>query len=333
MLRVLLVCTGNTCRSAIAEGLLRHLLAARATSGTLAPIVVSSAGTAAFDGLPASAEAVEACRELGADIARHRSRPLTPRLLADSDLVLVMEEHHRQAVLQLHPGSAGHTFLLTEYAGEGSEAIPDPIGGGATFYRRTGGEMLRRLEASLPRLLAQAGAGEPEGVPVAATGEGADRPAIEIGSDHRGYALKQALIGWLGERGHDVRDHGCDGPASCDYPVIAFAAARAVASAPGRLGLLICGSGIGMSIAANKVPGIRAALCLTPEMARLSRQHNDANVLVLGADRVSPEENRRIVEAWLEAAFEGGRHARRVRQMMEGERHGAPGRGEGAHAE
>ena len=108
---------------------------------------------------------------------------------------------------------------------------------------------------------------------------------------------------------------------------------RAVASAPDTLGVLLCGSGIGMSIAANKVPGIRAALCVTPEMARLSRQHNDANVLVLGADLVSPEENRRILEAWLEAAFEGGRHARRVRQMMESERHGAAGRGEGAHAE
>jgi ribose 5-phosphate isomerase B len=333
MIRVLLVCTGNTCRSAIAEGLLRHLLAARAKSGAAAPVTVSSAGTAAFEGLPASADAVEACRELGADITRHRSRQLTPRLLADSDLVLVMEEHHRQAVLELHPGSAGRTFLLSEYAGEGDEPIPDPIGGGPAFYRRTGSEMQRRLEAALPRLLAQAGAGEPEVARARAAGDRPDLPGIEIGADHRGYALKQTLIRWLGERGHAVTDRGCDSPVSCDYPIVAFAVARAVAGGPDRLGVLICGSGVGMSIAANKVAGIRAALCHTPEMARLSRCHNDANVLVLGADLVSPEENRRILEAWLEAAFEGGRHARRVRQMMEGERHGGPGRGEGAHAE
>ena len=331
MLRVLLVCTGNTCRSAIAEGLLRQLLASREEPGSGPPVAVSSAGTAALDGLPASPEAIEICREVKADIGRHRSRRLTPALLADSDLVLVMEEHHRQAALKLHPGVAGSVFLLSEYAGIGEESIADPIGGGVALYRRTRGEIARRLEAALPRLLAWAAerAVEGEGARKAA---GRSAPArIEIGADHRGFPLKQTLIRWLGERGHPVTDRGCDRPVSCDYPEYAFAVARAVAAAPNALGVLICGSGIGMSIAANKVPGVRAALCVTPEMARLSRRHNDANVLVLGADLVAPEENRRILEAWLGASFEGERHARRVRQMMEGEGPAGRARGGAAH--
>ncbi len=141
---------------------------------------------------------------------------------------------------------------------------------------------------------------------------------VEIGSDHRGYALKARLSAWLRERGWEVNDHGCESAESCDYPEFAFRVARAVAASPGSLGVLMCGSGIGMSIAANKVRGVRAALCLTPRMATLSRQHNDANVLALGADLLSEAENLAILSAWLEAKFEGGRHERRVRMLAGG---------------
>jgi ribose 5-phosphate isomerase B len=314
MFRVLLVCTGNTCRSAMAQGLLERLLAAQGLQGE---IEVSSSGTAAHAGLPASAEAIEVCREVGADITRHHSRRLTPGLLADSDLILVMEERHREAALELLPGAAGKIHLLSAFAGVPGEAIADPMGAGTALYRRTRALLERRLEAALPRIRALAGAAAP------AAG------SIEIGADHRGFALKETLIRLLSEGGRRVTDRGCAGPDACDYPDIAFAVARAVAAAPGTLGVLLCGSGIGMSIAANKVPGVRAALCLTPEMARLSRRHNDANVLVLGADLVAPEENRRILEAWLDTSFEGGRHARRVGKITESEGAlGAPARGE-----
>jgi ribose 5-phosphate isomerase B len=313
MFRVLLVCTGNTCRSAMAEGLLERLLGGPPPAG----IEVSSAGTAALAGLPASAEAVEVCREVGADLTRHHSRRLTPGLLADSDLVLVMEERHREAALELLPGAAGKIHLLAEFAGGPPEPVADPIGGGTSLYRRTRALLERLLASALPRIRdlaarAAPGAGEPAGAP------------IEIGSDHRGFALKEALGRALTERGRRVTDRGCPDAGSCDYPDVAFAVARAVAASPGTLGVLLCGSGIGMSIAANKVPGVRAALCLTPEMARLSRRHNDANVLVLGADLVAPEENRRILDAWLETGFEGGRHARRVGKITEAELAAAP---------
>ncbi len=148
---------------------------------------------------------------------------------------------------------------------------------------------------------------------------------IEIGSDHCGYALKERLIAHLRERGHEVTDRGCDSADASDYPDHGYAVARAVAEHPGFAGILICSNGIGMSMVANKVPGVRAALCVTPAMASQSRRHNDANVLVLGADNVSAEENLRILEAWLEVSFEGGRHRQRVDKIAQGEcRHPHP---------
>ncbi|MCK4303486.1 MAG: ribose 5-phosphate isomerase B [Candidatus Eisenbacteria sp.] len=142
---------------------------------------------------------------------------------------------------------------------------------------------------------------------------------IEIGSDHRGFGLKEQIIEWLKSRGDDAVDHGCESTDACDYPDHAFAVGRAVASHPGTLGVLICSNGIGMSMCANKVPGVRAALCVTPAMASQSRRHNDANVLVLGAEITSLEENLRVLETWLGASFEGGRHVGRVEKMKLGE--------------
>jgi ribose 5-phosphate isomerase B len=142
---------------------------------------------------------------------------------------------------------------------------------------------------------------------------------IYVGADHRGFHLKERLVAWLRQRGHEVEDLGTHGPESTDYPDYAFAVARRVAAEPGARGLLICSNGVGMAMAANKVRGIRAALCCTRAMAEQSRRHNDANVLCLGADNQSPEEAEEILEGWLTAAFEGGRHERRVRKMMAGE--------------
>ncbi len=141
---------------------------------------------------------------------------------------------------------------------------------------------------------------------------------IHIGNDHRGYELKQRVRAWLEGHGHEVVDHGSPSAEPCDYPDYAFAVAGAVVAQPGDLGVVICSNGVGVSMAANKVPGARAALCLTPAMAAQSRRHNDANVLALGAETLAPEENLRILEVWLAASFEGGRHARRVEKLSRG---------------
>ncbi len=144
---------------------------------------------------------------------------------------------------------------------------------------------------------------------------------IAVGSDHAGYEdppphYKPELMAHLGIKGFDVVNCGTDTPESVDYPDVAETVCEKVLSGETELGLLVCGSGVGMSITANRHKGIRAAVCTTPEMARLSRQHNHANVLCLASDVMGQELIRRIVAGWLDTEFEGGgRHERRVRKV------------------
>jgi len=133
-----------------------------------------------------------------------------------------------------------------------------------------------------------------------------------IGSDHGGFELKQAIMKHLEERGIEYKDFGTYTPESCDYPVYGEAVARAVASGECERGILICGTGIGISIAANKVKGIRAANCGDCYSAELTRRHNDANILALGARVLGEGLALKIVDTFLDTPFEGGRHAKRI---------------------
>lgn len=135
---------------------------------------------------------------------------------------------------------------------------------------------------------------------------------VFLGADHAGFALKEVLEEALGELGHDAEDLGTHSSESVDYPDFAHRVAEAVLANEGSLGVLVCGSGIGISMAANKHPGIRAALCHEPWSAEMTRRHNDANVLCLGERVIGQGLARATLEAFLTAAFEGGRHARRV---------------------
>ena len=146
---------------------------------------------------------------------------------------------------------------------------------------------------------------------------------IAIGADHAGFALKQHLLGTLARLGHQVDDLGTYGPDTVDYPQICANVARAVVARVADRGIVIGGSGQGEQIAANKVPGARAALCNDLYTARLSREHNDANVLALGGRIVACELADEIVAVWLNTAFAGGRHQRRLDQIAEIERRGA----------
>ena len=136
--------------------------------------------------------------------------------------------------------------------------------------------------------------------------------SLAIGSDHAGLNLKQHLVGWLREQGYEVQDYGVHSSDSMDYPDIAAEVAQAVAAVSNGRGILVCGSGIGVSIAANKVAGIRAVPCQDPVAARLSRQHNDSNLLTLGERLTTSLVAEAIVSAWLETPFEAGRHTRRI---------------------
>lgn len=142
---------------------------------------------------------------------------------------------------------------------------------------------------------------------------------IPIASDHAGFELKERLRAALAEMGFDVEDIGTHSAASTDYPDYAHPLAREVADGEVKRGVLLCGTGLGMSYAANRYPGVRAAVAWTPEIAELARKHNDANVLVLPARFVSEEDALAILRAWLSTDFEGGRHTRRVEKIERSE--------------
>ncbi len=138
---------------------------------------------------------------------------------------------------------------------------------------------------------------------------------IAIGSDHRGFEAKRRIKSQLVGMGHEVVDVGTESRDSVDYPDMAFEVAKAIGAGQVERGILICGTGIGMAIAANKVHGVRAAPCHDSITAEMSRRHNDANVLCLSADLLGEELIDRMVRIWLDTAFEGGRHARRVEKI------------------
>ncbi len=143
---------------------------------------------------------------------------------------------------------------------------------------------------------------------------------IAFACDHRGFLLKQNLIRELQAKGYQVKDFGTNSEESCDYPDFAVRAACAVQKGECDRGIAICHTGTGMSIASNKIDGIRASLCFSVEAAEMARKHNDANVLCLGAGFIEPDLAKKVCFKWLETEFEGGRHDRRVRKIAEYEK-------------
>ncbi len=138
---------------------------------------------------------------------------------------------------------------------------------------------------------------------------------IAVGADHAGFEVKQKLVALLKEMGYEVTDVGTNSKESADYPEFAHHVGRLVSSGEVEKGVVVCGTGIGVSISANKIPGVRAALCTTPEHAKLSRKHNDANVLALGARMTPFDTITDILKVWLNTPFDGGRHRRRVEKI------------------
>jgi len=298
MKTILFVCTGNVCRSPMAEGLFRRAVAGRGEYR------VMSAGLGAAEGQPPSPYAVQAVKELGIDISSQRSRMLKPELVAEADYIFGMTHSHVDTVLLLFPQAAEKTFLLREFD-ETLEVfekdISDPIGGSYDVYLNCRDQIEQGIASIITFLEREPGARRfgPPG-------------SIAIGADHAGYELKERIEKHLLSAGRAVRDFGASSSASTDYPDYAQMVAREVAEGRAEYGILVCSTGIGMSIAANKVPGIRAALVCDEEGASAARRHNDANVLCLGARTTSPEKAAQIVDTFLSARFEGGRHERRV---------------------
>ena len=305
MRTILFVCTGNVCRSPMAEGLFRNAAKGRGD------FRVFSAGVGAIEGQPPSAYAVQALRELGIDISQQRSRMLTADVVNEADYIFGMTHGHVDAVNLLYPHATEKTFLLREFdetLDVFEKDISDPIGGSYEIYLDCRDQIEQGI-ASILKFIDQTSGG-------AAAGAAPDRTVtVALGADHAGYELKEALRQHLEQRGLKVLDFGTTSMDSADYPDFAQAVAHHVADQKSDLGLLVCATGLGMSIAANKVPGARAALVFDEKMAALARQHNDANVLCLGGKFVGAEQAKKMVDAFLDAHFEGGRHARRVAKV------------------
>jgi len=140
---------------------------------------------------------------------------------------------------------------------------------------------------------------------------------LAIGADHAGYYLKEQVKEFLKSKNIDFKDYGTFKIESCDYPEYAYKVGQAIVNGEADLGILICGTGIGMSITANKIKGIRAALVYDEQTAKLSRQHNDANVLCMGGRLTPEEEAKKIVDVWLNTSFEGGRHEKRIKLISQ----------------
>ena len=301
MKSVLFVCTGNVCRSPMAEGIFRRAGQGRGNYR------VMSAGLGAMEGQPPSMYAIQAVRELGIDISGQRSRMLTPQMVAEADIILGMTHSHVDTVLLLYPQAAEKVFLLREFDDTldiFEKDISDPIGGSYDVYLDCRDQIEQGI-ASLLQFLEHQEALDANPPPA----------TIAIGADHGGFELKESLKQHLGKLGISVADFGASSTASSDYPDYAQAVAQTVSERRAEFGVLICTTGIGMSMTANKVPGVRAALVSDPNTATRARQHNNANVLCLSGQATAPDEARRIIDAFLSARFEGGRHERRLRKM------------------
>lgn len=291
----------------MAEGLFRHAVKGRGE------FRVISAGLGAMDGQPPTHFSVQAMKEIGIDISHQRSRALTAEMVRSADYVFGMTHSHVDTVALLYPQQAEKTFLLREFDDTlepYEKDISDPIGSPYEVYV----ECRNQIELGIATILKYM---EQEHILSKTEEKPATRTVnFALGADHGGLELKDSLKAWLNERGLTTEDFGAltKDPAD-DYPDFAKPVAEAVAAGKAELGLLVCTSGVGMSISANKVSGVRAALIGDADSAAMSRQHNDLNVLCLSGKKTSPEAAKKIIEAFINAKFEGGRHERRVLKM------------------
>jgi ribose 5-phosphate isomerase B len=285
----------------MAEYLLKVALA---RAGMAGDFVVCSAGIMADDGSPASALAVRAMEKINPDICRHASQRVTQRLLNTAVAVFCLTEEHRKFLLTNFKKVQGRCFLVKEFTQSGHVDIPDPFFGDIGDYERIRDEIAAAMDSIVKFLSNHRKKGSIK---------------ISVGNDHGGHALAMFLLKKLNNRRSNAVDifyYGAFSPTEAvDYSDYAKRVTADVFSHRSKFGVLLCKSGVGMCIAANKIRGIRAANCWNTAIARRAREHNDANVLCLGADFVTEGTAYAIVNAFLTTKFSGGRHATRVEKV------------------
>ena len=288
----------------MAEGLFQHATRGRKDFRAL------SAGVGALEGQPPSVHAVRALRELGVDIANTRSRMLTRELVEEADYIFGMTHSHVDSINLLFPQAVEKTFLLREFddtLDDFEKDIGDPIGGSYETYTYCRDQIEQGIFSMLNFMEQTAQAPE--------AAAAAPESRVALGADHAGFALKEHLKAHLQAAGVSLVDLGTHTDEVCDYTEFSHAVGEQVAAKKSVFGLLVCATGVGVSISANKIPGVRAALVSDESTAVLCRQHNNANVLCLGANATPPELAVKILDLFLSTSFEGGRHERRVNKM------------------
>lgn len=298
----------------MAEGLFRDATKHRKD------IEVASAGVGAVYGQPPSAHSVEVLRPLSIDISDIRSQPLTEDLVEWATHIFVMTRGHMDTIELVFPEAADKTYLVCEFDDQlrrRSLDVPDPIGMGLAAYQETRETLIKALPSLLNFIDSDSSETMTPSQPAPANP--ASNPnrtlRIALGADHGGLELKEAVHKYLSKKGYMVSDYGAHSLESVDYPDFAEPVCKTVLSDGADFGILVCKSGIGMSIAANRYPHIRASLVNNPDDAKVTRQHNDANVLCLAANHVQPNEVGKIIDAFFSSSFEGGRHERRVEKL------------------
>jgi ribose 5-phosphate isomerase B len=311
---ILFVCTGNTCRSPFAEVMMRKLILERYGENAK-DMRVSSAGTYAFTGVSSPPDALKTAEEFDVDLSPNKSRSIHLSIVEAADVVFCMTAQHRAHLVAKFPWYEEKFVNLKEYAlgksGKNTESpdkynIADPIGQGPEMYRQVYQDIRDCIEKVLDRWESEKDFRMKMN----------RNYRIAAGSDHAGFSLKSHLITFLRDLGHDVMDFGVsNGEESVDYPDHARPVAEAIAGKKYDFGILICGSGVGMSITANRLKGVRAVLAQNALLAKLSRQHNNSNILCLGERFTTPMVAEDIVKTWLSTTYEGGRHEKRVKKI------------------
>ena len=303
---VLFICTGNICRSPMAEGLFRDNAKKYSSD-----FVVKSAGVGAQNGLSPSENSVQAMSDIGIDITEQHSQMVTAELVKEANIIIGMTQGHVDMVNLMFPEATEKTFILGEF----NQSIPlhereiaDPIGGSYEVYSLCRDQIKEGIVSLLNSINQNKSM---------ASGQ-SNQATVEIvfGSDHGGYELKEILLGYLADKGINCSDFGCNSDDRTDYPDFAQRVAEAITEKEDKLGILICTTGIGMSIAANKVSGARAALVTDEATAISARQHNNANIICLGSNSTDEDTAKLIVDQFIQTQFEnGGRHEKRVNKI------------------
>lgn len=301
--RIVFVCTGNSCRSPLAEYVLRKHLADRNLD---ANVEVISAGISAEEGDAASDLTRKTASKLGVDLSGFKARSLTREICESAHAIIVMDYPHREHIDEHYPEHSSKVRMLGGFVSDdpGRLAVSDPMGATEEFYLRIAGIINHACQTMVSRWDELKKRFYEDG-----------KLFIAVGADHRGFANKQVVKQALEEKGFVVVDCGTDSTEPCDHPDFAFQVGELVALGRVDRGILVCASGHGMVIAANKVPTVRAVLPMDVEHAKLSRSHNNANVLVLGSKFVDGGNWLEMAEAWLGEPFLGDRYQRRINKI------------------